>query len=181
MEHAEGLYQEALDLAQQRADQSAEATLRNNLGLVRQAKGEVEQAVQMFGQAMALNQAMGNLESEASNHVNLGLLAEARREYDVAEREFERALELDKAAEYRPAIAADLVRLGLVADRRGFSDRGVAYLERAYRSYLAQGDQAQAVSALTQAVACAKELGGDGDIARLETELRRLTSSRSGR
>ncbi len=181
MEHAEGLYQEALDLAQQRADQSAEATLRNNLGLVRLAKGEVELATQLFRQAMALNQAMGNLESEASNHVNLGMVAEDRHEYDVAEREFERALELDKAAEHRPEIAADLVRLGRVADRRGFPDRGLAYSERAYRSYLAQGDEAQAVSALTQAVACARKLGGDGEVARLEKELSQLTSSRSGR
>ena len=78
-------------------------------------------------------------------------------------------------------IAADLLRLGRVADRRGFPDRGLAYSERAYRSYLAQGDRTQAISALTQAVSCARKLGGDSEVARLETELRRVTSSHSDR
>ena len=136
----------------------------------------MEQAAQLFRQALALNQALGNLESEASNHVNLGMLAEARHEYDAAEREYERALELDKTAEQRMEIAADLLRLGKIADRRGFPDRGQTYSERAYQSYLAQDAFAEARSALSQAVACAKKLERAGDIARLERELTRLTA-----
>ena len=181
LQEAERRYEEALELAQQRGERSAEATLRNNLGLVREARGEVAQAEQLFRQAMALNQALGNLESEASNHVNLGMLAEARRDYEAAEREYERALELDKTAEQRMEIAADLQRLGRIAERRGFPDRGLVYSERAYRSYLAQGAFAQARSALNQAVGCAKKMERAGDLARLEMELNRLTASQSAR
>lgn len=123
---------------------------------------------------MVFNQAAGNLASEASNHVNLGMVAEARQAYDTAEQEFARALELDKAAEHRDEIAADLLRLGRVADRRGFPDRGLVFFERAYHSYLAQGDQARAGAALTQAVVCAKKLGRDAEVTRLERALTRL-------
>lgn len=104
------------------------------------------------------------------------MIAEARHDYDAAEREYERALELDKTVEQRMDIAADLLRLGRIADRRGFPDRGLIYSERAYRSYLAQGAFEQARSALSQAVACAKNVERAGDIARLELELNRLTT-----
>ena len=181
MQEAERRYEQALDLAQQQGDQSAEAVLRNNLGLVRQGKGEAEEAAQLFRQAMALNQALGNFASEASNHVNLGILAEGRSEYDIAEREFERALELDKTAEHRTEIAADLLRLGRVADRRGFPDRALAYSERAYRSYLAQGDLTQAGAALTQAIIYARRFGAVEETARLEKELRVLVAPRTSR
>ena len=174
-------YQQALELLQQRPDVTAEAVLRNNLGLVRQAAGDVGQAEQLFREALALNQASGSLEAEASNHVNLGILAEERHEYDVAEREFERALELDKAAEHRVDIAADLLRLSRIADRRGFPDRALAYSERAYRSYLAQGNRPQAVAALAVAVGFAKKLERVQEIARLEKELGDLTPSHSSR
>ena len=180
-EEADRRYQQALDLLQRAADQRTEAMLRNNFGLIRQATGDVGQAEQLFRQAMALNQAAGHPAAEASNHVNLGILAEERREYEVAEREFERALELDKTAERRAEIAADLLRLGRVAERRGFPDRGLAYSERAYRSYLAQGNQAQAIAAITFALDCARRLGLVEEVARLEKELIRLTGSRSGR
>ena len=61
---AEQRYQEALEWAQQQGDQSAEATLRNNLGLLRQAKGDLEEAAHLFRQAMVFNQAVGNLASK---------------------------------------------------------------------------------------------------------------------
>ena len=109
------------------------------------------------------------------------MLAEERHEYDLAEREFERALELDKAAVRRMDIAADLLRLSRIADRRGFPDQALAYSERAYRSYLAQGHRPQAASALAVAVDCAKKLGRVQDIARLKKELDDLTPSRSSR
>lgn len=130
---------------------------------------------------MVLNQAMGRLESEASNHVNLGMLAEARQDYEAAEREYERALELDKAAEQRMEIAADLLRLGRITDRRGLPDRALAYAERAYRSYLAQGALAEARSSLSQAMASARKMDRAGELARLETELARLTAAHPAR
>ncbi|MGZ8383224.1 MAG: tetratricopeptide repeat protein, partial [Nitrospira sp.] len=181
VKEAEQRYQQALDLVRHRQDRSAEAVLLNNLGLLRQAMGEDEQADQLLRQAMALNQAAGNGESEASNHVNLGLLAEARHQYDVAEREYERALELDRVGERRSDIAADLLRLGRVADRGGIPDRALAYFERAYRSYLAQGDVPHAASALTQAAECAGKAGRMQEVARWKKELDDLKSSLSVR
>ena len=105
--------------------------------------------------------------------MNLGMVAEARQAYDTAEQEFARALELDKAAEHRDEIAADLLRLGRVADRRGFPDRGG--LLRARLPQLSGARRSgRAGAALTQAVVCAKKLGQDAEVTRLERALTRL-------
>ncbi len=178
---AEDLYRRALEVSQQRKDRSAEAVLLNNLGLVRQSMGEDTQAEQLFHEALAVNQAMGNGASEASNHVNLGLLAEARQQYDVAEREYERALELDKDGERRNEIAADLYRLGGINDRRGVPHRALGYFERAYRSYLAQGNMPLAVRALTHAVESAGKSQLGEELARLQNELAVLKEAQGKR
>ena len=90
-------------------------------------------------------------------------------------------MELDRTGERRSEIAADLLRLGRLSDRRGIPDRARAYFERAYRSYRAQGDVTQAVSALTHAVECAGKSGLADEVARLQKELNGLKSSQSGR
>jgi Tfp pilus assembly protein PilF len=57
----------------------------------------------------------------------------------------------------------------------------LAYSERAYRSYLAQGDLTQAGAALTHALECAQKSGQAEEVTRLEKELRGLMSTRPSR
>ncbi len=58
-------------------------------------------------------------------------------------------------------------------------DRALAYFERAYRSYLAQGNVRHAATALTQAVECAGKAGRVQEVARWKKELDGLKSTLS--
>jgi tetratricopeptide (TPR) repeat protein len=178
-EAAEALYGRAMALARQQQDRGAQAVLLNNMGLLCQRKGDVESARQAYRQASEMNRQLGRREAEASNHVNLGLLAEAQEEFEQADQEFTRALELDKEVENRRGIAADLANLGRVAVRRGFNEAGLRYMDRAYRSYGAQGDRNRALEALSKAVELARKLNRLDDVGRYEAELTSLHSPAS--
>jgi tetratricopeptide (TPR) repeat protein len=117
---------------------------------------------------------LGHSEAEAGNHVNLGLLAEAQQDFEQAAQELVRALELDKQVENRQGIAADLANLGRVSVRRGFQEAGLQYLDRAYRSYAAQGDRKRAVEELSTLVELVRESGKPEELHRYETDLNAL-------
>jgi tetratricopeptide (TPR) repeat protein len=156
--------------------------LRNNLGLIRQAKGDVGQAEQLFRQAMALNQAAGHPAAEASNHVNLGILAEERREYEVAEREFERALELDKS---RGAPGGDCRRslCGWAGLQNGgdFPIVGWPIPSGPTAVIWRKGIRLRRLRRSPLRWTVRGDWGWLQEVARLEKELIRLTGARSGR
>ena len=74
-------------------------------------------------------------------------------------------------------IAADLADLGRVAVRRGFKEVGIQYLDRAYRSYVAQGNQKRAVEELSKLVALARDSGKPEELRRYEAELTALKAT----
>jgi tetratricopeptide (TPR) repeat protein len=102
--------------------------------------------------------------------VNLGLLAEGQQDFEQAAQEFALALDLNKKIENRRGIAADLSNMGRIAVRRGYTELGLDYMDRAYRSYAAQGDRARALEALSNAVEAARQSGRLEEVRRFEAE-----------
>ena len=169
-ETAADLYKRGMGLARERQDRGTLAALLNNAGLLDQRTGDVEAARQAYREASAINKELGHREAEASNHANLAMLAEGLHDYDEAAREFALALDLDKAVENAHGIAADLANMGRIAVRRGYTELGLDYMDRAYRSYAAQGDRARALEALSNAVEAARQSGRMDDARRFEAE-----------
>jgi tetratricopeptide (TPR) repeat protein len=176
VESSAKLYERAMDLARERGDRGTLAVLLNNIGLLHQGRGDVDAARQAYQEASTINKELGQREAEASNHANLGMLAEDRREFEQAAREFALALDLDKEVENRRGIAADLANMGRIAVRLGRTEQGLDYLDRAYRSYAAQGDRMRALEALSNAVEAARQSGRLDDAKRLEAESASLKS-----
>jgi hypothetical protein len=64
-----------------------------------------------------------------------------------------------------------------VAVRRGFKEAGLQYLDRAYRSYAAQGDQKRAAEELSKVVELVRESGKPEEVRRYEAELTALKAT----
>jgi tetratricopeptide (TPR) repeat protein len=88
------------------------------------------------------------------------MVAEGLQQYEEAVKEFAQA----------SGIAADLASMGRVAVRRGDMELGLEYIDRAYRSYAAQGDRMRALEVLSHAVEAARQSGRLDEAKRLEAE-----------
>jgi tetratricopeptide (TPR) repeat protein len=126
----------------------------------RTPSGDVEGARRAYRQASVINRELGQQKAEAANHANLGMLAEGLQQYEEAAKEFAQAL----------GITADLASMDRVAVRRGDMELGLEYMDRAYRSYAAQGDRMRALEVLSHAVEAARQSGRFDEAKRLEAE-----------
>jgi tetratricopeptide (TPR) repeat protein len=171
-----GHYSQALALAREIKDRRSEAVVLNNLGLLQQARGELDQAEQNFQQALAINTELAERRSMASNHSNLGALSEKRGRRAEARSRYEQALTLDKETESRPAIEADLVNLGRLSEEENRPEEAMGFYERAYRGYLALNHVQKATDAGKRLIRAAKAAGRDAVAAAYQAELNALTT-----
>ncbi|MEK6606010.1 MAG: tetratricopeptide repeat protein, partial [Nitrospirota bacterium] len=169
-----GHYSQALALSREIKDRRGEAVVLNNLGLLQQARGELDQAEQHFQQALAINTELNERRAMASNLSNLGALSEKRGRRVEARGRYEQALALDKETEARPAIEADLMTLGRLSEEDNRPEEAMGYYERAYRGYLALRHVPRALEAGKRLVRAAGAAGRNAEAAAYQAELNAL-------
>jgi tetratricopeptide (TPR) repeat protein len=148
----------------------------NNLGLLQQSKGDLDQAEQNFQQALSINTDLHERRSMASNLSNLGSALEDRQRLAEARTRFEQALAIDKEVEDQAAIAADLAALGRLSEREHRLEEAAGYWDRAYRGYRAINKLAKAGDVLRRLIRVAQALGQDSLAVTYEAELKTLTA-----
>ena len=125
---AEDLYQ---SLTQLTDDKEWQAISYGNLGLVYQARGELDKAIEYHEKALAISEALGRKEGMANQYGNLGLVYRTRGELDKAIEYYEKALAINEALGRKEGVAIQYGNLGLVYQTRGELDKATEYHEKA--------------------------------------------------
>ncbi len=107
------------------------------LGVLRQVRGDLDQAERMHRKSLEINEQLGRREGMASQYGNLGLIHQTRGDLDEAERMHRKALEIDEQLGRREGMATHYGNLGLIHQTRGELDEA----ERMHRKALAIDEQ----------------------------------------
>jgi tetratricopeptide (TPR) repeat protein len=137
LEDADFTYRQILDTLQaqpsSRQQQAGIAVATHNLGIVAQARRQLDQAEDWYRQALAINEDLGNRPGMAINYHQLGIVAQRRGQLDEAEDWYRQALAINEDLGNRPGMASSYHQLGIVAQLRGELDEA----EDWYRQSLA--------------------------------------------
>ncbi|MEM7663870.1 MAG: tetratricopeptide repeat protein [Pseudomonadota bacterium] len=126
---AEEAYQAILANADD--DQSWEAKALGNLGVIAQARGDLDTAQDVLIRSLEIDAKLGRKEGMANQLCNLGLIALTRGELDAAEDYLKRSLEIDEALGRKQGIATTVGNLGFLEKQRGNKEEAKALLMRA--------------------------------------------------
>jgi CHAT domain-containing protein/tetratricopeptide (TPR) repeat protein len=133
------LYAHAAELRSLTGDDRGAAADRNNLGLISQSLGDLDEARRAFSAALASNRSAGRDEPAAVNLINLGNLASLDGDYPRAAVHYQEALALYRTLENRVGGAAVLHDLGLLDLQRGAYRAALANLSQALTVYRVTG------------------------------------------
>ena len=109
----------SLDINRDIGDRQGEAASLNNLGLIAQTQGDVEEAKRLYLECMAIMIEIGDLIGVATSQNNLGNIAEIRDDLEEAKRFYLKSLDIKKDIGDRQGVALTLSNLGIVAERQG--------------------------------------------------------------
>lgn len=143
---ARDLYARALVLRERIDDTRGMAADHNNLGLLAQKLGDLDEAGRHFQDALALNRRDGRDNAAATNQVNLAGLATLAGEFTRAAGLYRNALATWRATEQWVDAAAALHGLGQLEVRRGDYVAGVAALREALTILERTGPRTDALS-----------------------------------
>ena len=124
---AEDLYQ---SLTQLTDDKEWQAISYGNLGLVYQARGELDKAIEYHEKALAISEALSLKQGVARNYGNLGLVYQTRGELDKATEYHEKALAISEALSLKEGVASQYGNIGNVYQTRGELDKAIEYYEK---------------------------------------------------
>jgi tetratricopeptide (TPR) repeat protein len=130
----EGLWKEELPPA-------LEGTLANDLGLLYQAKGEWERAIEYYEHSLAILEKVGDEHGMATTFNNLGLVYQAKGEWDRAIECYERSLAITQEMGDGYAVARIFNNLGEVYRVKGEWERAMEYYERSLAIREKVGDE----------------------------------------
>jgi tetratricopeptide (TPR) repeat protein len=99
-------YERALGAARLLGQRSDEGTLLNNIGVVHQSRGELDQALSYYEQALPIRREVGDRSGEAITQFNIGMVHRSRGEMSAAVAALECAVELDELIGH-PDLASD--------------------------------------------------------------------------
>jgi len=100
-------------------DKRARAAFTQNLGIMLQQRGRLEEAEALYRESLTLRRELGNRQLEAQTLHQLGRMAELRGNLDQAEDWYNQSLEIEREVGDRPGEARTLHQLGRVAEDRG--------------------------------------------------------------
>ena len=103
----------------------------NNIGLIYDARGEYDSALEYYTQALDILEKLGDLKKKASVLNNIGLIYDYRGEYDSALEYYTQALDIDEKLENLNGKATRLNNVGLIYKNRGEYDSALEYYTQA--------------------------------------------------
>jgi tetratricopeptide (TPR) repeat protein len=139
--HAEGYYQQALEIWVAFDDRCAQAKTYHNLGAVAQAQRQWVQAERYYQQALEIFIAFDDRYAQASTYGQLGNLAEQQRQWAQAEGYYQQALEIEIAFDDRYAQASTYGQLGNLAEQQRQWAQAEKYYQQALQIYIEFSDR----------------------------------------
>ncbi|MGD2110699.1 MAG: tetratricopeptide repeat protein, partial [Phycisphaerae bacterium] len=134
-----GLLDAALSLSHKALSEHAgsgtedEAIVRGNLGVIYRARGDLDQAEDMYRKSLAITEKLDLLELTANQYGNLGLIYRTRGDLDQAEKMHRKSLAINEKLGRLEGMAMDYGNLGLIYRTRGDLDQA----EKMHRKSLA--------------------------------------------
>jgi tetratricopeptide (TPR) repeat protein len=134
-------WEEALPLYRMVNDRGGEATTLNNIGLVYDALGEKQKALDFYNQALPIIRAVGDRGGEATTLNNIGSVYSDLGEKQKALDYYNQALPIIRAVGDRGGEAITLNNIGLVYDALGEKQKALDYYNQALPILKAVGDR----------------------------------------
>jgi tetratricopeptide (TPR) repeat protein len=122
-------YRQALELARQLDDQTAQARCQIAIGELLRKQSRYEEAAGWLKQAQAAFEALGDRAGAGQALHGAGTLAAQQGDYETARACYEQSLEIRRALDDRPHIASLLSNLGILARFRGDLGKALAFHE----------------------------------------------------
>jgi CHAT domain-containing protein/tetratricopeptide (TPR) repeat protein len=135
-------FQEAASLFAAVGQQGNQATCLNNIGLVYNALGEKQKALNYYAQALPLRKAVKDRGGEAATLNNIGVVYDALGEKQKALDYYAQALPLRRAVDDRRGEATTLNNIGGVYDDLGEKQKALDYYAQSLALIKAVGDRA---------------------------------------
>ena len=167
---ARRLYQESLDIAQQRGNRAGVAISFHQLGLLTHDQGDYAEAGRLYQESLDIKQQRGDRAGVAQTLHQLGRLAQNQGDYAEACRLYQESLDIKQQLGDRAGIAQTLHQLGRLAQEQG----DYAEARRLYQESLdikqQLGNRAGIASTLHQLGRLAEESSDLKEAARLFAE-----------
>ena len=122
--------QAAANAANRLKNQVSEATHIGNLGLIYQARGDLDAAEQMHKKSLAIEEKLGRLEGMATDYGNLGIIYEVRGDLNAAEQMHKKAFDIFEKLGALEKQASVLGNLAIVYQTRGDLDAAEQMLKK---------------------------------------------------
>ena len=123
LDDAERTYRQILDMHRDQPaspqQQYGIAVLSNDLGIVAQQRGRLEEAEDWYRKSLTIHEQLGLRPRMAESYLNLGNVAYQRGRLEEAEDWYRKSLTISQALTNQPGIAASYHQLGIVSQGRG--------------------------------------------------------------
>lgn len=136
--------QKALKAARQSGKKELEGEAFHNIGVVFEAQGEYEQALDFAKQAMDIRRAQGDEAGMADSYNNMGIIYEQMGNFTLALESYQEAYGRYKRAGDPEKLALVSVNLGILFKTLGSYARVIDYYREAYGVYLGLGKKEEA-------------------------------------
>jgi tetratricopeptide (TPR) repeat protein len=117
------------------------ARLLDDAGIVHDALGNLEDALELYKQSLAIRQEIGDRKGEGTALNNISLIYDARGDYDTAQNYLEQSLDIRRETGDRAGEGATLNNLATTAYAKGEYDTALTYLEQSLNIRQEVGDQ----------------------------------------
>jgi tetratricopeptide (TPR) repeat protein len=132
--YASALWDEALEiweaLEREELPEDLEGTLANDLGLLYQAKGEWDKAIDYYQRSLEIKEKVGGEHGMSTTFNNLGSVYQAKGEWDKAIEYYQRSLEIKEKVGDEHGMSTTFNNLGDVYQDKGEWDEAIEYYQR---------------------------------------------------
>ncbi|HYM00344.1 MAG TPA: CHAT domain-containing tetratricopeptide repeat protein, partial [Blastocatellia bacterium] len=140
-DRANANYEKALEIAQQAGYQHGIALGLKDIGNMRQARGDIDGALDFYARSLGVSEAAGDKEAMARVLANMGLMYSRKRDDVKALDYYQRSLKLNEEIGRKDGIARSLVVIGDVYGWKEDYETALSYDERALKLFQEEGDQ----------------------------------------
>ncbi len=138
----EQLHREALSWFP--AGSHGEGATYHQLGMIAEARGEYEQALDLYRQSLAIAEELGDRASIAASYHELGNVAVRRSDYDQARDWYQKSLPIFEELGQRADVGGSYHQLGMIADQLSDYNRALDWYRKSLTIAEELGDRASA-------------------------------------
>lgn len=184
--HAQGAYRRVEQLCRETLawvpERSPEAAaLVGQLGLVAQARGDFERALDRYQRSLDLSRSLGDLRGVAGSQHQIGTIHLSRGEHAQAEEAYRASLRSSEELGDRAGMAHSLHQLGIVAQEQGDWDHAFTSFQESLRIQEERGDLGAMIPTLFHLGRIAHLRGDVGTAADLYQRSMRISASLGNR